>query len=93
MLHAGTAMAEEVIATIEVDKQKRWHTWLLTTGILLVFGILDVFTSVVTYPMKLRQALLAVAYLGSYVAFSAIYHYTERNYAKSFFLVLLVYWF
>ncbi len=90
MLKACKAMAEEIVATCCPEKKL---TWFLTGAILMLFGIFDVFSSVASYPMNTTGALIALAYLAFYVAFTAVYYFTEESAGKSYCLILLIYLF
>ncbi len=90
LLRVSKCMAEEVVAQTNV--KEKW-LWVLTGGILMLYGLFDVFTSVASYPMDVEGAFLAVAYLLFYVAFTAVYYFTEENKVKAYFLILFIYLF
>ncbi len=90
MLKCAKAMASEVI---EAQGGGQVCVWLLTGGILLLFGAVDVFTSVVSYPLGVRGVLTAICYLCFYAAFTAVYYFTEESTVKSYLLIVLIYLF
>lgn len=92
MLGACKCMAEEIVAT-EIPDGKAYQSWLIAGGILLLYGIFDVFVSVVSYPMGGKTWLMALVYLLFYAAFTAVYCFTEQNKTKSYFLILFIYLF
>ncbi len=92
MLRACKGMADEMMAT-SLQGKKEWLTWVLTGSILMLFGIFDIFTSVVSYPMKTTQWLLALTYFLFYIAFTAVHKFTEERAWKTYLLVMFIYLF
>ncbi len=92
MLRAAKRMADEIVRT-SLSEDKQSLSWFIGGAILLLFGIFDIFTSVVSYPMKLESWLLAVAYFVCYIAFPAVYYFAEENQAKAYFLIVFIYLF
>ncbi len=90
MLPECKSMAEEVAKTC-FPKKKAWATWLLTGGILLLFGVFDIFAFVLRYPLNGREVLLGLAYFIFYGAFTAVYYFTNENAVKSYWLIMLIY--
>ncbi len=89
MVGACKGMADEIVRTTCL--QKGYYSSLITGGIFLLFGIFDVFTSVVKYPLGGRGVLLALVYLLFYVAFTAVYYVTKESKGKSYGLFVLIY--
>ncbi len=89
MLAACKNMADEVVEKQFPDK--KFLVWILVGAGLLLFGIFDVFASVVQYPMGGRGWLTALAYFLFYIAFTAVYYFTEEHKVKAYFLILLIY--
>ncbi len=92
MLCACKRMADEIVA-VEFPDGKEYKSWLIAGGILLLYGIFDIFASVVHYPMGGRGWLLALVYLLFYMAFTAVYCFAEKHKLKTYFLILLIYLF
>ncbi len=90
ILAAAKGMADELFQTMLADK-KPYVRWLIWSGIFLTFGIFDIFTSVVSYPMGATELLLAVVYFLCYLLFPAVYYFAEESKSKSYFLILLIY--
>ncbi len=88
MLGNAKAMASEVASAYGRGQA---CVWLLTGSILLLFGVVDVFASVVSYPLGVRGWLTAICYLCFYAAFTAVYYFTEENLVKSYLLIVLIY--
>ncbi len=89
MLAACKNMADEVVEKQFPDKS--FLVWILAGAGLLLFGIFDIFTSVVQYPMGGRGWLTALAYFLFYIAFTSVYYFTEEHKIKAYFLILLIY--
>ncbi len=64
---------------------------LITAAILMLFGIFDIFTSVVSYPLGVRGVLVALTYVLFYALFPIIYHYTKRNVGKAYLVIMFIY--
>ncbi len=91
MLRAAKNMADEVVETL--PNAKGYLTWMVTGGILLLFGIFDIFTSVASYPMGGTEWLLALVYFFFYAVFTAVHYFTQEHPVKSFFLIMFIYLF
>ncbi len=89
MIKACKQMATEVVKAYE----KKTPVWLWTGLFLLVFALFDIFTSAMSYPLNGRQVLIGLTYLLFYGSFVAVYDLTEESFAKSYFLVMLIYLF
>ncbi len=92
MMKASKGMADEIVETCCVNKSL-WFRYVIAGSILMVFGLFDIFTSVVHYPMNGTQWLLALTYFLFYIAFTAIYHFTEERMGKTYLLVMFIYLF
>ncbi len=90
MLPECKKMAEEV-ATAYFPEKGAWATWLLAGGILQTFGLFDIFTSVMSYPLDGAQILLGLAYFVAYGGFTAVYCFTNEHAFKSYWLIVLIY--
>ena len=74
---------EKVFNDLEVDdKRKQLYQWLCVAATALVFGIVDV----IVY-----QNPFAWTYLLFYLAFVAVYYFTEKNLIKSYLLIFFIY--
>ncbi len=92
MLGPCKNMADEIVRTsLPPEKTKKWTAWLIAWGILMLFGIFDVFTSLARYPLTWRGWLLSGVYLLFYGVFTLVYCLTERNKYKTYFLSMLIY--
>ncbi len=90
MLPCCKAMGEEIVKTCYPDKGE-WLVWVLAGGILMLFGLYDVFLSVAEYPLHWRGALTAVCYLLFYAVFPVVYYFTREHRGKTYFIVVLIY--
>ncbi len=92
MIRACKNMADEIMAT-SLQGKKEWLVWVIAGSILMLFGIYDIFTSVVSYPMNGTQWLLALTYFLFYIAFTAVHKFTEERAWKTYLLVMFIYLF
>ncbi len=65
----------------------------ITYGLLMIFGLLDIFLYIVSYPMTWLSWVMALVYAIFYMAFVAVYHFTEEHMGKTCFLIALIYLF
>ncbi len=92
ILKACLGMSEELVSAYLPSAKPRFKWW-IACGLLLIFGIFDIFTSVISYPMGGTEALTAIAYFLFYIAFTAIYYYAEENAVKAYLLIMFIYLF
>ena len=82
-LKTAFTLCEGFFEGAELDeKKKTLFVWLATDGLALLIGIGDVLIS---------GHSLAWTYLVFYVAFTAIFYFTKKNFSKSYFLFLFIY--
>ena len=93
IVKACKGMSDEFFASIELPKEKEYLAWILAGAGVMVFGIFDILTSVVTYPMTVTSGLLGLAYVLVYALITAVYALTEKSEVKSFLLIVLIYMF
>ena len=93
MVKASKGMAEELVLTAPNGKEKAWTSRLLQTVFLLIFGLFDVLTSVMVYPLTLTRALVGLTYLLFYIAFIPVQALTQGSDIKAFLLIVLIYLF
>ena len=86
-------MADEVISSNEKLCGKGWLAWILAGAVVMVFGVFDILTSVVSFPLSKTESFLALAYLLVYGTITAVYALTENSRVKAFLLIVLVYMF
>ncbi len=82
-LKISLRISEELFENVQVEeKLKKWLKWLGVGGLCLLFGVCDllVFANAFWW-----------TYLLFYVAFTAIYFFTEQAPIKSFLLILFIY--
>ena len=89
----GSQALIQIDAQQELPQRNGWTAWLLAGAAILVFGVFDVFTSVVSYPITTTGILIGLTYILFYAAFTAVYALTERSNVKSFLLIVLIYLF
>ncbi len=92
ILAAAKGIAETVFEG-DTSAQKKYFVWLTWSGIFLCFGLFDIFTSVISYPIDLTEIGLAAVYFLFYLVFPIVYTLAEESKVKSFFLILLIYLF
>lgn len=80
-LKASLAMAEEGLKTYG-KAEKKWLVWLIAGALLMLFGVYDVFVS---------RNPFWWTYLLFYVAFTAVYYFTEQGDVKSYLLIMFIY--
>ncbi len=88
----GLRMADEIIAAYGLTK-KPWLRLLLSGSFLMLFGIFDIFTWVLTYPVGGREILIAVVYFLFYAVFPIVYYYTEESRGKTYLIMTFIYLF
>ena len=81
LLKAAYAMSEELLPFLKAQ-DKPWLGWLLAGAMLMLFGVYDVLV---------WRKPFAVTYLLFYVAFTAVYYFTEKRDAKTYLLILFIY--
>ncbi len=99
MLRRCKNMAIELYAAY-LQGKNTWWIWVIAGAIFMLFGIFDIFTSVVQFPeygfarvTELRQWLLALTYFLFYAAFPFVYVCAEERTGKSYLLILFIYLF
>ncbi len=92
MLLCGLRMADELIKAYAVQ-EKPWLRLLLGGSFLLLFGIFDIFTSVLAYPVNTRSILIAAVYFLFYALFPLVYYYAEENRGKTCLMMVFIYLF
>ncbi len=92
MLLCGVRMADELIAVYSLS-QKPWLRLLIGGSILMLFGLFDIFTSVLVYPVSLRGGLVAAVYFLFYAVFPLVYYYAEENRGKTYLIIVFIYLF
>ncbi len=92
MLLNAFRMADEVISVYALTK-KPWLRLLITGSILMVFGLVDVFTDLVSYPLGLQGVGVALVYILFYALFPLVYHFAEENKGKTYLVVAFIYLF
>ncbi len=88
----GLRMADEIVRGYALS-QKPWLRLLIGGGFLMIFGLFDIFTAVISYPLGWRSALLGVAYAAIYAVYPVIYYYAEECRLKSYLLMAFIYLF
>ena len=81
-LRAGLALGQAIVKEDATETQKTWLPWLVAGVLMLVFGLCDVL---------LTANPFAWTYMVFYVAFTAIYFFTERSVGKSYGLIFFLY--
>ena len=93
MVLSCKGMADEVISSSEKLCGKKYLAWILAGAVLMVFGVFDILTSVVSFPLTKTEGFLALAYLLVYGTIAAVCALTENSRVKAFLLIVLVYMF
>ncbi len=93
MVKASQNMAREILKSVGREGDKPYSSWLIAWAILMLFGFFDIFTSVLSYPLRWRGALTGITYVFFYFAFLVVYHFTKEHKKKTYFLTLLIYLF
>ncbi len=92
MLLNALRMAEELVRVYGLS-QKPWLRLLIAGSILMTFGIVDIFTSVVNYPLGLRGAFVALTYVLFYALFPLVHYFVEENTGKTYLVIAFIYLF
>ncbi len=92
LLLNGLRMADEIIAAYDLTKAP-WLRLLIAGSILMTFGIFDILTSVLSYPVSGRGILIALVYFLFYALFPLLYYYAEESRGKTYLLMVFIYLF
>ena len=93
IVKACRGMSEEFVAASSLPENQQWVRWIIQVALLLVFGLFDVFTSVMVYPLTTRRLLVGLTYILFYVVFVPVQALTEGSDTKAFLLTVLIYMF
>lgn len=93
MVKACKGMSEELVYTSALPENKRWLRWVIELALLLVFGLFDVFTAVMVYPLTVTRLLVGLTYILFYAAFVPVQALTKGSDVKAFLLIVLIYLF
>ncbi len=92
MLINGLRMADEIVEGYGLSK-KPWLRYLIGGSILMIFGLLDVFTSILLFPTNWRGVLLGITYVLFYAVFPIVYYYAEEHNGKAYLITAFIYLF
>ncbi len=93
MIRACKNMSDEIVRTC-MPQAKPCISWVMAAGMLMLFGIFDIFAWVLTYTMVWwKELLLALVYVVFYNVFVLVHYLTEQNNRKSFLLTMFIYLF
>ncbi len=92
MLLCALRIAEELVEVYALS-QKPWLKLLIGGSILMLFGIFDIFTSVLSYPIGVRGVFVGLVYFLFYAVFPIVYYYAEENRGKTCLIMVFIYLF
>ena len=91
IVKASRGMAEELVYNSSLPESKHSVRWLIELALLLIFGLFDVFTSAMVYPLTVTRLLVGLTYILFYMAFVPVQELTEGSDVKAFLLIVLIY--